>query len=229
MSTGSWVAGLFALSVGGTSPWWLPTAVDGLVYRRMPTWQRPVMPVGAAIGGVIGVAAGTGVVALRFSHRPAVAAVVWGVFAVAFVASVVDFQCHRLPDMLTAPLWATMWPTLVVLAVTAGEHQRIAAGLVAAGVSAAALGAGWLVGMGLGDVKFGAVLALVVGWCSGTPGAAIAGALVVVGGAAVLSVLWVALRWLVSGTPVRDVYAFGPWLAGSAAVVVVGTGLGVSG
>lgn len=229
MSAGSWVVCVVGATVGGTAPWWLPATVDGFVWRRVPTWQRTTPPVIAVVGGVIGAAAGTGVAALRFSHRPAVFAVVCATGVVAVVASAVDIRCHRLPDLLTAPLWAAMWPTLVVLAVTADEHQRIAAGLVGAGVTGLALGAGWLAGMGLGDVKFGAVLALLVGWCSGTPGAATAGALVVIGAAAVLSVLWVALRWCGWGTPVGDPYAFGPWLAGSAAVVVVATGVGASG
>lgn len=112
------------------------------------------------------------------------------------LSAMVDVRCHRLPDAITAPLWAVAWPVMVVVALAGGDATRIRSSLVAGVVAAVVLGIGWLAGMGLGDVKLGALLALVAGWMAPDPVAAAGAALALVLLATCAAVAGATGRWL---------------------------------
>ncbi|GLY08521.1 prepilin peptidase [Actinoplanes sp. NBRC 101535] len=117
------------------------------------------------------------------------------------VLAAIDLRCRRLPDPLVAGLAVT---TAVPLAVT--HPDRIGTALAAGALT----GAGYLAiallpgqGLGLGDVKLGAVLALILGF-SGWPAVATGlGAAHVLGG---LTAAWLLL------TGRSRTLAFGPAL-----------------
>jgi prepilin signal peptidase PulO-like enzyme (type II secretory pathway) len=182
-----------------------------------------------------------GVVALRFGSAPRDGLVVLAVLGCAVLSALVDLRCHRLPDAITAPLWAAAWPVMVAVAVVDGNAIRIRFALVAGVVALLVLGVGWLMGMGLGDVKLGALLALVSGWLASEASEALMAALAVVFVAAVGAVLHSVLRcagcWfgrLRSGShrarpstaaaAEHRWFAFGPHLVAGATVVIMALG-----
>lgn len=114
-----------------------------------------VVPAGGAAAGLIGWSAGAS--PLLPVLLPAV---VLGVLLAA-----VDLACLRLPDPLVATLALLVGPPLAVAALVAGEPGRLGRALLAAVL----VGAGYLVlalagGLGLGDVKLGAVLGFLLGF-----------------------------------------------------------------
>jgi leader peptidase (prepilin peptidase) / N-methyltransferase len=143
------------------------------------------------------------------------AAVVSIVLVAAAVAAVVDLRCRRLPDALTAPTWLTVWVLMVVDGVGNGTApDRLGPALVGGATAGAVLGVGWIVGMGLGDVKLGALLGLVAGWCSPAPAAAASRAL--------LLVLCAVASGVVAAACTRQRrFALGPFLALAGAGVLV--------
>lgn len=147
----------------------------------------------------------------------------------ALVASVIDVRSHRLPDAIVAPMWGLACVAMVAATAMGVDPFRMRGAVVGGLVAVVALGMGWLLGMGFGDVKFGGVLAMVLGWSAGGLSAAAWAALGMMAMASVASVTWVAVQVAMGRRGGREPYAFGPWLAGAAAVVLVMGGFGAVG
>jgi prepilin signal peptidase PulO-like enzyme (type II secretory pathway) len=235
-TTGAAVAAAMAAAMVATA--WFPPTADALSQRARPPAVPTVTMVWAQVCRhpwvSLAVAMVPAAVLFRFGRSPVDGAVVVTVLGCGVLAAMVDVRCHRLPDAITAPLWAVAWPVMVAIAVVGGDTVRIRFALVAGLVCLVLLGAGWLAGMGLGDVKLGAMLALVVGWCAPDTVAAIGAALAMVlvaTGAAVTEAAgrsvwrwlgqWQSHHRLEPGESVRRWFAFGPHLVAAATVVVV--------
>jgi hypothetical protein len=173
----------------------------------------------------------------RFGSAPVDAVVVMLVVGGGILSAMVDVRCHRLPDAIVAPLWAAVWPVMVVAAVVAGDTARIRSALVAATVTMVVLGVGWIAGMGFGDVKLGALLALTAGWLCTDPAGALTVAFSFVLLAAGAAVAGSVVTWVASGLRGRvgrdhraalgtggGWFAFGPHLVAAAIVVMVALG-----
>jgi leader peptidase (prepilin peptidase) / N-methyltransferase len=206
---------------------WFPAAASALATRSVVPRLPPAASALAAIGRhparSLAWALLPATVMIRFGPQPVDGAVVLGVMGCAVLSAMVDVRCHRLPDAITAPLWAVAWPVMAAVAVIGGNPTRIRLALVAALVAVVVLGVGWLVGMGLGDVKLGAVLALVAGWLAADPAAAVGAALAMVALASVAAVVH-AMAGMAAGRLRRQWFAFGPHLVAAATVVVMVAG-----
>ncbi|GAA2174239.1 hypothetical protein GCM10009846_19410 [Agrococcus versicolor] len=165
---------------------------------------------------VLGVALAIGVVALGVGEgwhaSPGVAAV--GVVAAALVAPAlarIDVAVRLLPNALTLPLLAIGAACAVIAGARGAWH-----GPVLAVVVALVLGVLWWTGgMGAGDLKLGAGLALAVAPLAWWLPLATLAAAVVLGGVA----------GLVARVRGAASVAFGPWLlAGAGVAVVLATG-----
>lgn len=141
------------------------------------------------------------------------AAVVLAVAGVLLAAE--DLASHRLPNAVLAPTAVALGLLLLVATLTTGAWDA----LVRAAVAAVACGLGYLVlallrptGLGMGDVKLGALLGAWLGWLGW--GAVVLGVLAgfVLGGVAGL-VLILARR-----ATRTTAIAFGPWMLLGAAV-----------
>lgn len=170
--------------------------------------------------GSLVAAAAAVVVALRWGAEPLAALIALGALGVAGLAALVDRRCHRLPDVLVGPMALGLVVVATGWSVVTGNPGWLTSALAAGALSAVLLGVAWLVGMGLGDVKFGGALGLLVGWTVGDPLGSVSVALGLVGCAALGASLW----WLVAGRrrqpPVRW-FPFGPYLAGASLVFVL--------
>jgi len=147
----------------------------------------------------------------------------------ALVASIIDIRSHRLPDAIVAPMWALACGAMVAATAMGVDPFRLRGAVVGGLVAVVALGMGWLLGMGFGDVKFGGVLGMVLGWSAGGLPAAAWAALGMMAMASVASVVWVAVQVAMGRRGAREPYAYGPWLAGAAAMVLALDGFGVVG
>ena len=169
-------------------------------------------PQRAGVAGLVGA-----LVAWRWEAEPLAAVVVLAALGVAGVAAMVDRRCHRLPDLLVAPLGLGLVVVAGGWSLVSGEPRW----LVAAGVAGAAAGGvlilGWAAGMGFGDVKFGAALGLGLGWSVGSPTVAVFAGLGLVGLAAAGASVWWGWRRTVGGCAPRW-FPFGPFLAAAALV-----------
>jgi len=175
-------------------------------------WQRRAVLVGACV------AAAAAAVLLHGWRADLPAAVLLAVVGVVLAAE--DFASHRLPNAVLAPAAVALALLLTFAALVTGAW----ADLARAGMAAAACGVGYLglallrpTGLGMGDVKLGALLGAWLGWLGW--GAVLAGTLVgfVAGGA-------VGLLLIASGRATRSTaIAFGPWLLLGAAVASVAT------
>ena len=163
------------------------------------------------------------VIVARWGAEPIAAVVALVVAGAAALASLVDVRCHRLPDVIVAPLGIGLLLTALTWSASSGQGSWLASALAAGTAAGAVLGTGWLVGMGLGDVKFGAALGLLSGWAVGSPAAAVLAALGGVGLASLGAAGWWAWGTVVRGDAPRW-FPFGPFLAASALVVGLLTG-----
>ncbi|GIF07676.1 hypothetical protein Asi03nite_52140 [Actinoplanes siamensis] len=134
--------------------------------------------------------------------------------ASALLLTLVDLRELRLPDPLIAALALGAGIPLAVLAPGRIAAALLAAGLVGAAYLMIALLPGRGLGLGLGDVKLGAVLALVLGLAGGWP-AVVAGLLLAHLIGAGVAVVALATR--------RRVFPFGPALLLGALAGVVTT------
>jgi len=132
-----------------------PTGLAGLTVAW--SWRVAI--------AVAGVAAGAGM-AVRLGWRPALAAFV--LFAVlSVVLMIVDVEQHRLPDVLTLPGLGGGAALFVLDGSLTGSWQAVLHAVVSAAVVFALLFALAMLspsGMGFGDVKLGALIALFSGW-----------------------------------------------------------------
>lgn len=162
-------------------------------------------------------------VVTRWGTEPVAAGVALIAVGAAWLASLVDLRCHRLPDLIVLPMGLGLVLAAGAWSVLAGDGWWLGSALAAGVTAAVVLGVGWLVGMGLGDVKFGAALGVLTGWAVGTPVGAVLVALGGVGLASFGAAVW----WLWSALVHRHAprwFPFGPFLAASALVIGLLTG-----
>lgn len=142
-------------------------------------------------------------------------------FSALLLASVIDLTEYRLPDVIVVPTLLVGILVVLVVSVIDGTGGRLGDALQGAAIAFGVLLIAHLIsprGMGFGDVKFAAVLGLMVGWQAST-------AIDVV-----ILVLWLFLVGFAVGTiggiallVVRgrnQSFPFGPFLALGALVVV---------
>ena len=92
-------------------------------------------------------------------------------FAVLLLASIVDLEEYRLPDVLVLPAIGVAVVVIGVASALDGSAGRLRFAVLGGAVAFAVLLVAHLVsprGMGFGDVKFAALLGLAVGWQAGT-------------------------------------------------------------
>jgi leader peptidase (prepilin peptidase)/N-methyltransferase len=143
-------------------------------------------------------------------------------FAALLLASAIDFTEYRLPDIVVLPTLAIGLVLVMILSVSEGESARVRYAVLGAVIAFGILLVAHLIspqGMGFGDVKFAAVLGLMVGFQAGS-------SLEVV-----ILVLWVFLIGFAVGTlggiallVVRgrnQPFPFGPFLAMGTFVTVL--------
>lgn len=196
--------------------------------RELPT-RWPPLTVGLLRGRPAGprriaivTALTAAVLAVLVSRLPTMAA--WPAYVVVAAAGVVlaviDVEHHRLPDRLVGPTFVAATALLLLAALV---DQDLPAWLRAMGAAAAVSGALLLAvlvspgGLGLGDVKLGGVVGLMLGWLGWgyVPTGLFAGFVL----GAVHALVLIASRRATLRTPV----AFGPaLLAGALLAVVIG-------
>lgn len=184
-------------------------------WRGEPADQRRVAVVtalSALVCGAIGAAVGA---------APELLALLW-LGLVGVPLAVIDIDCQRLPDRLTLP------GAVVGLALLAGASRAtgdwdalvraVFAAVVVGGIAFLfALVVGGGSGLGLGDVKLLALLALFLGWLSW--GHVVLGVALGFGLGALAAVVLLGTR----RAGLKDSIAFGQWLiAGALVAVVVG-------
>lgn len=178
--------------------------------QTLQWWRRP------AVVAALCVAAALATVVLHGWRTDLPAAVLLAVVGV--VLAVEDLADHRLPNALLAPTAVALTLLLTCAALVTGAW----ADLARAGVAALVCGAGYLAlallrptGMGMGDVKLGALLGAWLGWLGWD--AVVTGTLLgfVAGGV-------VGLLLVLTGRASRSTaIAFGPWLLLGAALAGV--------
>lgn len=170
-------------------------------------WQAPGVLAGA------GVAAAALTLLVHGWRADLPAALLLAVAGVLLAAE--DLASHRLPNAILAPTAVALALLLLVAALATGAWDA----LLRSALAAVASGAGYLLlalvrpaGLGMGDVKLGALLGAWLGWLGW--GAVVLGALAgfVLGGLA-------GLVLIASGRATRTTaIAFGPWMLLGAAV-----------
>ena len=92
-------------------------------------------------------------------------------FAALLLASAIDFTEYRLPDVVVLPTLAIGLLLVVILSVSEGDSGRARYAVLGAAIAFGVLLVAHLIspqGMGFGDVKFAAVLGLMVGFQAGS-------------------------------------------------------------
>jgi leader peptidase (prepilin peptidase)/N-methyltransferase len=178
---------------------------------------RPSTASRKARGAVLGAAIAAGLAVTIAGSPPwallAVAVVLLGVVGVWL--AVIDLRTHLLPDWLLLPTCLTVATLLVLSWVGEGDARTLLRAAASAVVTLIVYTAMSRWGsLGFGDVKLGALLALVLGWAGWS--AALAGPVLgFVLGAVVAVVL------LASGRGSKTHLAFGPYLIAGALIVLI--------
>lgn len=176
------------------------------------------------------IAVGAAVLAVLAAPTVAVAAAAlwWSGFAV--MLFFVDLRVHRLPDLLTAPAAGGVLVAYAVEAAVIGRWGHLVGALLAAtGAGVVFLLAALLPGrhgMGLGDVKLGVSIALLLGWWGW--GAVFAGLFLGFAAAGVAGVALLATRRARRGEhiPLGPYFIAGAWLALALLALLGSTGAG---
>ncbi|MDP9342454.1 MAG: prepilin peptidase [Actinomycetota bacterium] len=146
-------------------------------------------------------------------HRPLVQAMVAAFLAVVLALGIIDVQHRVIPNRIT-------YPAVVAFAVLIGVGDAAGGGVdaVRAAIGMGAYGGGLLLvalvspkGMGMGDVKLGALIGLVLGSLALSRVAVAAGAAILAGGVG-------AVVALAAGGSRKQALPFGPYLALGAVV-----------
>lgn len=215
---------LVACLVASVPATWLASAL----HERVPT-RRPLLrplpvpaPTRRYLVTQLVVSALFALGAARFADASGLVLAGYLLFFTAAVAlCTIDLDVLRLPDAIVGGALALALPVVTVASVLDGGPERIRYALVGAGFYFAFLLVAHLAfprGMGFGDVKLAALLGLHVGWLATS------------GVAAVMLVLYAMLLGFLLGSAVGVVlfafrggsrhYPFGPFLIGSAIVVI---------
>jgi leader peptidase (prepilin peptidase)/N-methyltransferase len=177
-----------------------------------PSRTALVSALAAVVLGAIGTAIG--------AERELLAFLWLGLVAVPL--AVIDVECQRLPDRLTLPGFVVGLALLVGASRAGADRDALGRAVLAAAVVGGtaflfALLVGGGSGLGLGDVKLLALLALFLGWLGW--GQVVLGVALGFGIGAVAAVVLLGLR----RAGLKDSIAFGQWLiAGALLAVVVG-------
>lgn len=171
-------------------------------------WWQPVVEILNALAWILA--------ARRFGAGLELLAVL-PFFSGLLALSVIDLQTYRLPDRINLPLLIGSVPLIVVISLVQHRPEDLLWAAVGGVGYWMLLGLMWLIyprGMGYGDVKFGRVLGLYLGWVSpllilyGLMFAGIGGSIVGIG-------MLIATRDRSRGFP------FGPWLAGGCVLAIL--------
>ena len=138
--------------------------------------------------------------------------------AISIALAAIDFDTHRLPNVIVLPSYAVLAVLLGATAIVAADFESAARAAAGAGI----LFAGYLLlafisprGMGMGDVKLAGVIGLVLGWFGWS--AIIVGTL-----AAFLLGSLVGVALIVARRASRSTgIPFGPWMLGGAWVGIL--------
>lgn len=218
----AFATGIVALTV--VCSVWFPPAADRLAARgRLP----PPPTMGSLRSGIVThrwrVAVSVGVstlLASRLRWWPPLVVLCFVVFGAGWLVAMVDLRVRRLPDAVAAPTWIVTCVIVVAGAWWLDEPWRVRGALAAAGAAGFTLGVGWLIGMGMGDLKWGALLAVPVGWAAPGASSSIHAGLALVGLASALAVAVVVITQVLHHRP-RAPIAFGPFLLAAAVVVLI--------
>lgn len=207
----------------GAAAGWAGAVCDRIVPDRLP-WPGTRIPLDLRTSLIVIVTLGcTGACLWRFDEASLAELLVYVVwFALLVSLSAIDLDRMRLPDAMVLPGFVVALAAVSVVSLVDGAPERIRYALVGAAVSFGVLLAAHLVsprGMGFGDVKFAAVLGLMIGWQADTVARTLSLTLwsLLIGfgaGSVVGLVLLVARRR-------NQPFPFGPFLALGAGVTVL--------
>ncbi|BCJ43568.1 hypothetical protein GCM10010168_41220 [Actinoplanes ianthinogenes] len=160
-----------------------------------------IFPAGRCFAGALSALLAAGMLAARLGAVPQLPVLLFAV-ELGVLLAVIDLRTLRLPDPLVGALAAGAGPPLALLAPARIGPALLAAAVVGAGYLLVALLPGR--GLGLGDVKLAAVLALLVGLAAGWPA--------VLTGVLVAHLLGAGVAVVLLATRRRRVFPFGPAL-----------------
>lgn len=196
----------------------LTAVLTGIAAVALSPWMRGIAEqdsgwLTSGLHAFLAVLGGAGSAALATTWAETVAFAVLALACALLV--VIDLAEHRLPDVITLPLYPVMLVTLALAAGVSGEWSRFGRATAAMGALAALYFAmAWIApsGLGLGDVKLAGPLGAFLGWFSWVD--VLAGTL-----AAFLLGGLMAVVLLVFHRASRDTaFPFGPWMIAGAAV-----------
>lgn len=128
--------------------------------------------------------------------------------------AIVDLRSHRLPDRIVFPSYGALSALLALYALTEADTAVLVRAALTAALTGVLYGAMNRWGsMGLGDVKLGILLGLILGWAGWS--AAIAGPIF-----GFLLAFVVAIALLIAGKGKSFHIAFGPYLIGGALIAI---------
>lgn len=196
----------------------LTAVLTGIAAVVLSPWMRGIAEqdsgwLTSGLHAFLAVLGGAGAAALATTWAETVAFAVLALACALLV--VIDLAEHRLPDVITLPLYPVMLMTLALAAGVSGEWSRFGRAAAAmAALAALYFAMAWIApsGLGLGDVKLAGPLGAFLGWFSWAH--VLAGTL-----AAFLLGGLMAVVLLVFRRASRDTaFPFGPWMIAGAAV-----------
>ena len=178
--------------------------LTALAFAGIAAWQLPLLlaaptPASTVAGALIALAL------LYFA-------------AISIALAAIDFDTHRLPNVIVLPSYAVLAVLLGVAAIAAADLESAARAAAGAGI----LFGGYLLlafisprGMGMGDVKLAGVIGLVLGWFGWS--ALVVGTLAAFLLGALMGVALIVARRASRSTGIP----FGPWMLGGAWVGIL--------
>ncbi len=200
----------------------LTAVLTGLAAVVLAPWMRGIAEeesgwLTSGLHSFLAVIGGAGAAALATTWAETVAFAVLALACALLVA--IDLAEHRLPDVITLPLYPIMLVTLAIAAGTSGEWSRFGRSAAAMVALAAVYFAMAITpsGLGLGDVKLAGPLGAFLGWFSWAHVLAGTLAAFLLGGAMAI------ILWITGRANRKSALPFGPWMiAGAAAVAALG-------
>lgn len=195
--------------------------VAGIAAFRLTGWMRDVARVESGwltryVHVVLAVGAGAGAAVLADNWAELVGYALLGVGCALLVC--VDVAAMRLPNVMVGPLYLGLLVALSASAIVERDGTRL---LIAVGCSVGMCGLYLLLAvirrgqLGMGDVKFGAVIGLFLGWLGW--GELLLGMLAAF---ALSGAIGLVMMWYWKLTP-KNMYPFGPYMVAGAVVGAV--------